>query len=265
MELQELISRGRFIFGQASGRLKVFSLVNGRNSAKVIAERTNKRPSNTLRDLQKLRDVGLIEPKWDKGGQPAKIDGSIVYQKVPLARHIPLTYFEGSTKVKKKPVTLIYSRPTEKPPKARPIAIPTENEILDICKQGEDQIYEFKGPGADVRKITREIAGFLNTRQGGIVLYGVEDDGTIVGTDVSRQKLDQSVQNSVRNTISPSPNVQLRSAKVMGTDITLIIIPPWNRNDVYYYDGRVNIRKGTNVFVAKPEEIKKLHKGQSVV
>jgi len=45
----------------------------------------------------------------------------------------------------------------------------------------------------------------------------------------------------------------------------VVIVPPWNRSDVYQFEGRVLLRKGTNVFFAKPEESKKLHKGIYVV
>ncbi len=94
-------------------------------------------------------------------------------------------------------------------PRTKPLPVPTENEVLDICKRGEDEIYEFKGPGAETRDLTKEIAAFLHTKQGGIILYGVEDDGAIAGSDLPKQKLDQAIQNSVRNTTKPAANVQL--------------------------------------------------------
>ena len=105
-----------------------------------------------------------------------------------------------------------------------------------------------------------------NTRSGGIIIYGIEDDGSISGTDTSRQKFDQSLHNSVRNTIDPPLTVQLHSVSVMqGTEVLVIIVPPRDTRHVYQHDGRVLLRRGTNAFVAKPEEAKKLHKGQFVV
>jgi predicted HTH transcriptional regulator len=145
------------------------------------------------------------------------------------------------------------------------LAVPTETDLLDICRRGEDQIIEFKGQGTEARKISREIAAMLNTRQGGLILYGVDDNGTIQGSEMSRQKLDQAVQNSVRNTISPAAVVKLHTVAALGHDVAVIIVPPWNRRDVYQYEERVLIRKGTNVFAAKPEESKKLHRGECVI
>lgn len=48
---------------------------------------------------------------------------------------------------------------------------------------------------------------------------------------------------------------------VLGYKIIIIRIPLWNRKDVYHYEGRVYLSHGTNVFIAKPEDSKKLHDG----
>jgi predicted HTH transcriptional regulator len=109
--------------------------------------------------------------------------------------------------------------------------------LLDICKNGEDQVFEFKGRGIVPNKIAREIGAMLNTRQGGIIFYGVEDDGTIQGSDVPRQKLDQAVQNSVKSNISPAAVVKLHTIKVLGHDLIAILVPPWNRKDAYHFEG----------------------------
>ena len=101
------------------------------------------------------------------------------------------------------------------------LQIPVESEILDICRGGEDQIHEFKAAGTEVQKLTKEIAAFANTRQGGLIFYGVEDDGTIAGTDKRRQELDQPLQNSVRNAISPTLIIDLQEKDVLGYKIIL--------------------------------------------
>ena len=98
-----------------------------------------------------------------------------------------------------------------------------------------------------------------------MVVYGVDDDGTISGSDVSRQKLDQPLQNSIKNSIAPAAVVSLKSVSVLGTEVLVVIVPPWNRRDVYQFDEKVYLRKGTNVFAAKPEELRKLHRGEYVI
>lgn len=62
-DLQELISRARFIFSGAPKRLDVFKLINGKNSTKDIAKKTGRSLSSLLQDVEKLRDLELIQEK----------------------------------------------------------------------------------------------------------------------------------------------------------------------------------------------------------
>lgn len=266
MELQELITRGRFVFSNSPKRLDVYKLVNGRRNTKDVATKSGRGVHSALNDLKMMRDYGLIEPKISNG-QEVKKDGCLVYEKVPMLKHIPFSYFEDESKgrlkvVKKKKVTK-----GKKTQSLSSLSVPSENEILDICNHGEDQIYEFKEPGVATRKITKEIAAFLHTKKGGLLFYGVTDDGSIIGSDKTRQDFDQTIQNSIRNTISPQPNIEVKENNVMGQNIIIITVPAWDRKTVYQYtkDNRYYIRKGANVFALKPEEIGKLAKGEYVI
>lgn len=264
--LQELIFRARFVMADAPERLKIFELVNGRRNTAEIAKLVNRHINNTRRDLTRLSDVGLIQPITDAGVQIKK-DGLPVYEKVSLAKTIPLRYFSIPAKLPGKPSQISapsgkLSRLSNRIPK--PFSFPTEEEALQIAKSGEDQFYEFKGQGTDTQKITREIAAMLNTLQGGIIFYGIDDAGTIEGSDVSLQKFDQSLQNSVRNAISPSATIKLKTIQVLGSYIIAILVPPWNKKNVYQHNEKVLIRRGTNVFSAKPDELRNLHSGKHI-
>jgi Schlafen, AlbA_2 len=265
VELQEMIARGRFVFSGAPKRLEAFGLVNGSSTTKDIARKSRRSLESVLNDLQKLADMGLIREKLDTNGRTVKREGATVFEKEPLVRHIPLSYFGPVADTTK----LVVKTPAVKSKwQARAQAhIPTELEIIEICKNGEDQLYEFKAPGVDTDKLTREIAGFVHTRNGGVIFYGVDDDGIFLGTDIRRQDFDQKVHNSVRNTISPQPNIEVHERNVLGTSILLIAIPPWDRKSIYQYtkDGRYYIRRGTSIFALKPEEIRSLSSGAYVV
>jgi len=261
-----LIARGRLVFQGAHKRFDVFELVNGKISARDIARKTGRPFTSVLRDLQKMKDMGLVNIRTDAENSIVKSSGSMVYEKDPLLRHIPKTYFKDPVRAKKRFGKKIKSLKKQARRSAlAPLTVPSVTEILNICKTGEDQPYEFKSAGVDTDKLTREIGAFANIKTGGIIFYGIDDDGTISGSDKHRQKMDQSIQNSVRNTISPPINIRIREKDLLGHKILLIIIPPWNRKDVYHYKGRVLIRKGTNVFTGKPDESRKLHRGIFVV
>ena len=264
MDLQELISRGRFIFSGAPERLRIYKLVDGKRTAKDVSTLTGRHVNNVHRDLRRLTDVGLLQQRM-KGGEAVIKDGFAVYEKAPLARSVPLSYFSGP--IKRPKAERVGTRKGGSRNGRRPqvISVPSETEILDICKTGEDQAFEFKAAGTEVNKITKEIAAMLHTRAGGLILYGVQDDGSIQGTDVTRQKFDQSLQNSVKNSISPAAVVSLKSVKVLGTELLVVVVPPWNKRELYQFQEKYYIRKGTNVFAAKPEEVRRLHRGEYVI
>ncbi|KKT96554.1 MAG: hypothetical protein UW97_C0008G0011 [Parcubacteria group bacterium GW2011_GWA2_45_15] len=261
MELQELVARARIIFQGAPKRAQVFELVNGKRSAKEIARRSRKSLSAALQDLQKMRDMELVVPKKNDGGKLLKRDNSVVYEKHPLLKHLSKNYFEDPTQLPQPKRNKV----AKKRALITSIKIPNEQEVLDICRSGEDQLYEFKSAGTDARTISKEVGAFANTKMGGIIFYGVQDDGSIENADVRRQVFDQRTQNSIRNTISPAISVKIVEKDVLGHKIFLILIPAWNRKNVYQYEQRVYLRHGTNVFAAKPEESRQLHNGKIVV
>lgn len=264
-DLQELIARGRFIFSGAPKRLEVFKLINGKRTSKDIASKTGRSMSNILHDIEKLIDLELVRKKKGANGNFIEKDASSMYEKAPLIKHVSLSYFHGISKTDGARKKMIEKKGTARQISRLPI--PTVQEILDICNKGESQLYEFKGPGTEMHKITKKIAGYLHTRNGGIIFYGIDDDGTIIGSDIKRQDFDQKLHNSIRYTLDPQPNITIRGKDVMGYDIILVIIPPWDRNTFYEYtkEHRYFIKKGTNVFSLKTEELNLLRQGKYVV
>ena len=265
MELQELITRGRMVFLNAPKRLEAFKLVNGRRGTKEITIKTGRSVVSILHDLQKIKNQELIRPKINRKGEIIKKDRYTTYEKNPLIANISISYFSdsGSSKQVLKRTRLKTKQKSRSTFAA--LVVPHAKEILDICKHGEDQIYEFKASRTDIKKITKKIASLLNTKRGGLLFYGIEDDGTISGADMPRQKFDNKLQNSLKNTIFPSATVTIKNVRVLGYDIIVILIPPWNRKDVYQYDSRIYVRKGTNDFPAHPDEVRTLHEGKYVV
>lgn len=265
VNLQELIIRARFIFSKAPKRLEVFDLINGKRSTKELARKTGRSLSSVLQDIQKIKDMELVKENEDKEGNIFKKEGAAVYEKMPMIKHVPFSYFQEVAETRK--LVKRNAIPRNRKSTSTSIHTPSEQEILEICKHGEVQLYEFKAPGIESAKLTKEISAFLHTRNGGIVFYGIDDDGIIIGSDFKRQEFDQRIQNSVRNTLSPQPNIEIKEKNVMGSKIIMIVVPPWDRRTLYQYtkSEKYYIRKGTNIFALKPDEIKKLSRGQYIV
>src|SRR6056297_474671 len=94
MDLQELISRGRFLFSGAEKRLQIFKLINGKNSAKDISKKVGRSLSAVLQDIQKLKDFELVTEKTDGNNNLIKKENSAIYEKNSLVKHVPLNYFQ---------------------------------------------------------------------------------------------------------------------------------------------------------------------------
>lgn len=263
MEIQELVARARILFEGAVKRRQVFEFVNGKRSAKEIALKSGKTLAGALKDLQMMRDMEVIIPRKNDDDSIFKRDNSVVYEVSPLLKHLPSSYFD-------EPERLVAKKPKGESKKSKKVVVstistPSIKQTLDICSAGEDQLYEFKTAGVAIDKLAKEICAFANTKMGGIVFYGVEDDGSIAGSDMSRQKFDQVIQNSVKHNITPTPAIKLVEQDVLGYKIILIIVPAWNRKDVHHFQDAIYIRRGTNVFKAKADEARKLHNSECVV
>lgn len=259
--LQELISRARFLLNDSPKRLEVFKLVNGKKSAKEISQKTKRSLSVVLQDLQKMKELGIID-FMIKEGKMIKRDNSIVYQKNPALKHLSPSLLKNPNKI---PVPKNENKRKTTRSNNPAAYIPKESEILDICKGGESQTIEFKRAGVDVRTLSKEICAFANTKDGGLIFYGIEDDGTISQRDKKMAELDQSLNNSLYNTVTPALTVKIIEREVVGNRILIIAVNPWNKKDVYHYESRVYIRKGTNVFCAKQEESRSLFSGKYIV
>lgn len=258
--VQELVSRARMLFQGSPKRRRTFDLVNGKQSAKEIGRKSGRVVNTILNELQQMKDLELVQLVMEDG-KPFKKEGSFVYEKVPLIKHVSPTYFNSPEKLPAK----LKLKKASFGKVSSVLKVLSEQEVLDVCKSGEDQLYEFKAAGIEMKILSKEICAFANTSGGGFLFYGVEDDGTIDNSDQTRQKFDQSLQNSVRNMISPALSIRVIEKEVVGHKILIVIIPPWDTKHVYQYDGRVYIRQGTNAFTAKPEETKLLHAGKVVI
>jgi ATP-dependent DNA helicase RecG len=72
--------------------------------------------------------------------------------------------------------------------------------LLRLVAGGEDSTLEFKRDGIANHQLAKELVAFLNL-EGGTLLLGVEDDGTVSGT--TRDRLHEWVANVCRDKIEP--------------------------------------------------------------
>ena len=137
----------------------------------------------------------------------------------------------------------------------------TRAELIQLIRNGEDSNVEFKRDDVRNHDLAKELVAFLNL-EGGTVLIGVEDDGSIFGT--TRDRLEEWISQLCRDKIEP-PIVPLLSwAKdvepgrdVLAVRVTLGPDKPYarvHRNRKTYY-----IRVGSTSREASREELERMY------
>ena len=88
----------------------------------------------------------------------------------------------------------------------------TTNALNRLAQEGEGLHLEFKHKAADPQKILREIAAFSNA-QGGTLLIGVDDDGTVRGVKDPQEEI-YAMQAAIERYCKPQPVYQLEEIPV---------------------------------------------------
>ena len=117
----------------------------------------------------------------------------------------------------------------------------TLDEVRGIVEGGESPQVEFKRSTGQRSAAARSVCGMLNGT-GGHVLFGVADDGEIVGQEVS----DSTRQDIARELSQIEPQVVLdpKIVPVEGDRAVIVISVPGDRTGPYTYDGRPHVRQG---------------------
>ncbi len=93
-----------------------------------------------------------------------------------------------------------------------------------MIDSGEGADVEFKRQFSSPEKIAREIIAFANTR-GGYLLFGVDDDGTVVGVRSEKSELEQ-IEHAARWMIDPPVDIITENVHAgRGLDIVLVHVP----------------------------------------
>ena len=130
-------------------------------------------------------------------------------------------------------------------------------ELLEIIRNGENSGVEFKRDDIQPADLAKEIVAFLNF-QGGIILLGIDDDGTIRGA--TRQNLEEWVMNICRDKVKPEVIPYYEKVEVEGKSVAvctfsqgLYVHHMWHNKHRYYY-----MRVGSTSREASPEELQRL-------
>ena len=135
----------------------------------------------------------------------------------------------------------------------------TRTELLEIIANGENSGIEFKRDDLQNHLLAKELVAFSNF-EGGMVLLGIEDDGTVSG--LARANLEEWVMTACRDKIRPGIIPFFETIKNMepDKDVAIVRVPrgadvhsQWHNNRNTYY-----IRVGTQSREPTPQELSRL-------
>ena len=135
----------------------------------------------------------------------------------------------------------------------------TKTGLLEIISNGENSGVEFKRDILQNHQLAKELVAFSNL-EGGMVLLGVDDDGTIAG--LTRKNLEEWVMTACRDKIRPGiiPAFQTIRDVEPGKDVAVVRVPrggdvhsQWHENRNTYY-----IRVGSQSREPTPQELGRL-------
>ncbi len=132
-------------------------------------------------------------------------------------------------------------------------------ELLEIIHNGENSGVEFKRDVVQNDAFAKELVAFSNF-EGGIVLLGVEDDGSVSG--ITRENLEEWVMTACRDKVRPGliPFYEVVKDVEPDRDVAVVRVPRgldvhtlWHKNKNTYF-----IRVGTQSREPTPEELGRL-------
>ncbi len=135
----------------------------------------------------------------------------------------------------------------------------TRTELLEMIHNGESSGVEFKRDVVQNHDLAKELVAFANF-QGGVVLLGVEDDGSVSG--ITRDNLEEWVMTACRDKVRPGliPFYEVVKDVEPGKDVAVVRVSRgfdvqtlWHNNKNAYY-----IRVGTQSREPSPEELSRL-------
>jgi ATP-dependent DNA helicase RecG len=137
----------------------------------------------------------------------------------------------------------------------------TRTELLEIIHNGENSGLEFKRDDIQHRDLAKELVAFANF-EGGMVLLGVEDDGSISGITRAPKALEEWVMTACRDNIRPAiiPFYELVKDIQPGKDIAIVRVSRGFDVHARWYQSKNTyfIRVGTQSREPTTEELGRL-------
>lgn len=128
-------------------------------------------------------------------------------------------------------------------------------ELLQKIQDGENAYVEFKDEKIKNKDLAEEIVAYANG-EGGIIIIGVSDDGSICG--VSDEKIEERLMNLCRNNCIPHLIPAFEKYEIDGRCVAVLNIPKGISKPYYTNENKYFIRVGTTKRIATKDELLRL-------
>ena len=99
------------------------------------------------------------------------------------------------------------------------------DDIISRIRRGEDSVTQFKRQAIGVAKLADEMVAFANA-EGGVILFGVDDDGTVVGLNAEQKALiNREFGNAASDGVRPAIYPRTEFHEIKGKLILAVIVP----------------------------------------
>lgn len=134
------------------------------------------------------------------------------------------------------------------------------HDVKRLIEEGEGFELEFKRKVSSPQKIAKTLSSFANTK-GGIVLFGVDDDGSVVGVESEKSELDL-IEESAKFLCDPPVPFDIKIVPFNRRDVIVVFIEESDNKPHFATDDdgeqKVFIRVNDNTVIASKEVIKVL-------
>ena len=122
--------------------------------------------------------------------------------------------------------------------------------IAALLKEKESETLEFKAARAGLEAVARAACGLLNQR-GGIVLWGVDDEGKPMGLENADERV-KELNDLIMQRMNPRPFLSVSADEVAGKKLIAVEVPMGTEKP-YSLDRAIWVRVGTTTLHANTE------------
>jgi predicted HTH transcriptional regulator len=121
------------------------------------------------------------------------------------------------------------------------------NDLKILIKEGEGFELEFKRKVSTPIKVAKTLMSFANTK-GGIVLFGVDDDQTIVGVGSEKEQMEM-IQTAANYYCDPPLNPDIDTVPYKGRDVVVVTVEESEQKPHYLNVDESEADGGTRVYI----------------